>query len=151
MHDTQLDSSRPFSLESPLDEGGDFQQYSLNRLISERSEVSSVHSAAGVTAGSAMRGYGYKLDFNRDNSPTLVDPSLWNIIKSALRYVMKQFWLEKRNCCIGSTIIMFIVCMASFIFVFFQNASSLYFFLSQESIGDIDILVSPQPHMVAEK
>jgi hypothetical protein len=36
--------------------------------------------------------------------------------------------------------------MASFIFVFFQNAPSLYFFLSQESIGDIDIMVSPQPH-----
>lgn len=103
------------------------------------------------TSTHSLGGYRYVLDFKRDNNPTLVNPSWWSILMSALRYVKKQFFLEKRNACIGTTIIMFIVCMASFIFVFFQNASQLYFFLSQESIGDIDILVSPNPHVVSQK
>ena len=122
--------------ENTWTEGGDFQKYSLNRLLSE--------SACDETANSE---FSLKYESGRDNSPILVNPSWFSILISALRYVYRQFWLEKRNACIGCTIIMFIVCMASFIFVFFQNASSLYFYLSQESIGDQDILVQPIAHV----
>ena len=113
-------------------EGGEFQQYSLNRLLPEESE-------ADGRRRDGLGGDQYKLDFARNTDSTLVDPSFGNVLRSSLTYTLRQFWLEKRNACIGTTIIMFIVCMSSFIFIFFQNASSLYFFLSQESIGDMDI------------
>jgi len=113
-------------------EGGEFQQYSLNRLLPEESE-------ADGRRRDGLGGDQYKLDFAKNADSTLVDPSFGNVLRSSLTYTLRQFWLEKRNACIGTTIIMFIVCMSSFIFIFFQNASSLYFFLSQESIGDMDI------------
>lgn len=90
--------------------GTEFAQTAINKLLSDCDDM---------TPQGSVDCKPYKLDFTRDNSPTLVDPS-WNVIlTSSLRYTVKQFSLEKRNACIGCTIITFIVCMASFIFVFF--------------------------------
>jgi len=60
---------------------------------------------------------------------------------SSLKYIKSHFKKEKRNIIIGSSSIFLIVVISSFIYMFYESLPSLYYYLGQETIGDIDILV----------
>ena len=49
---------------------------------------------------------------------------------ATLAYTLRQFWVDKRNSCIGCSIITFTVCISSFVYLFYENSSQLFYFLS---------------------
>jgi len=67
--------------------------------------------------------------------------SIYGTIISSLKYIKSHLKKEKRNILIGSSSIFLIVVISSFIYMFYESLPSLYYYLGQETIGDIDILV----------
>ena len=64
---------RALFTEDTWTEGGDFQKYAINRLLSDESDMTNSD-------------YTMKLDYKKDDSPTIVNPSWFTILISALKY-----------------------------------------------------------------
>lgn len=78
------------------------------------------------------------------------EPSMYAVFKATLAYTLRQVWVDKRNSCIGCSIITFTVCIASFVYLFYENSSQLFYFLSQETWGDTDIMVTTRAKSFAQ-
>lgn len=65
-----------------------------------------------------------------DEYGVAADPSMFAVFRATLAYTLRQFWVDKRNSCIGCSIVTFTVCISSFVFLFYENASQLFYFLS---------------------
>ena len=53
-----------------------------------------------------------------------------SVFRATLAYTLRQFWIDKRNSCIGCSIITFTVCISSFVFMFYENSAQLFFYLN---------------------
>ena len=71
---------KPLFTDNAMATGVDFQQNAINKLLTSEYDDVTPKGADNQP---------YKLDFTRDSSPTLVDPSLLTILTSSLRYTLK--------------------------------------------------------------